>query len=109
MAPGNPCALSNTFLAYAFRDADPGRALKALRRSLVTARDNGNSLNESRVAVIVSRLEAECDDPPAAFEQSTVAITYFHDSGNTAVIRSLLRRDVDAGVRLHRRHPGPCR
>ena len=70
MAPGNPCALSNALLAYAFRDADPGRALKALHRSLVTARDNGNSLNESRVAVIVSRLEAEYGDPPAAFEQS---------------------------------------
>jgi hypothetical protein len=36
MAPGNPW-LSNALLAYAFRDADPGRALKALRRSLVTA------------------------------------------------------------------------
>ena len=35
MASGNPCALSNALLAYAFRDADPGRALKALRRSLI--------------------------------------------------------------------------
>ena len=43
-ATGNPYALSFALLAYgfAFRDADPVRALDALRRGLVIAQDSGN-------------------------------------------------------------------
>ena len=48
-ATRNPCALSLALLAYgiAFRDADPDRALKALRRGLVIAQDSGNRSIES--------------------------------------------------------------
>ena len=43
-ATRNPYALSFALLAYgiAFRDADPDRALEALRRGLVIAQDSGN-------------------------------------------------------------------
>ena len=43
-ATRNPYALSFALLAYgfAFRDADPVRALDALRRGLVIAQDSGN-------------------------------------------------------------------
>ena len=48
-ATRNPCALSFALLAYgfAFRDADPVRALDALRRGLVIAQDSGNRVNET--------------------------------------------------------------
>ena len=48
-ATRNPCALSFALLAYgyAFGDADPARALDALRRGLVIAQDSGNRYNES--------------------------------------------------------------
>ena len=47
-ATRNPYALSFALLAYgfAFRDADPDRALEALRRGLVIAQDSGNRYNE---------------------------------------------------------------
>jgi hypothetical protein len=43
-ASHNPCVLSQALLAYgyAFRDADAGRALEALRRGLVIAQESGN-------------------------------------------------------------------
>ena len=48
-ATGNPYVLSFALCAYgfAFRDADPVRALDALRRGLVIAQDSGNRANES--------------------------------------------------------------
>ena len=48
-ATRNPWALSFTLNAYgyAFRDADPVRALEALRRGLVIAQDSGNQYAES--------------------------------------------------------------
>ena len=51
-ATHNPYALSFALLAYgfAFRDADPDRALDALRRGLVIAQDSGNRYNESHLA-----------------------------------------------------------
>ena len=47
----------------AFRDADPVRARDALRRGLVIAQDSGNRANESSLAGILSRLEAELRRP----------------------------------------------
>ena len=51
-ATRNPFVLSFALLAYgfAFRDADPDRALDALRRGLVIAQDSGNRTNESHLA-----------------------------------------------------------
>ena len=51
-ATGHQHALSFALLAYgfAFVDADPGRALEALRRGLLIAQDSGNRDNESHLA-----------------------------------------------------------
>ncbi len=51
-ATRNPCALSFALLAYgtAFLDADPDRALEAMRRGLVIAQDSGNRFNETHLA-----------------------------------------------------------
>ena len=48
-ATHNPCALSFALFAYgfAFRDANPGAALAAVRRGLVIAQDSGNRGIES--------------------------------------------------------------
>ncbi len=88
-ATGNPCALSFALLAYgfAFRDADPVRALDALRRGLVIAQDSGNRSNETLLAASLARLEAEHGDPLAALDYLTLAIRNYHDAGNTTMIR----------------------
>ena len=89
-ATRNPCALSYALFAYgfAFRDADPVRALDALRRGLVIAQDSGNRANESHPGGHV------CPDsrPNTAtrwprFDYVTLAIRNYHDSGNTTMIR----------------------
>jgi len=86
----NPCALSWALLAYGFAylDADPNRALDALRRGLVIAKDSGNRFTESLLAGIVCRVEAEHGDPLAAFDYVTLTIRTFHDGGNTTLMRS---------------------
>ena len=96
-ATGNPFALSWALLTYglAFRDADPDRALDALRRGLVIAQDSGNRSNETHLAAILCRLEAEHGDPLAALDYFTLAIRNYHDSGNTTAIRSPLASLAD--------------
>jgi len=91
-ATHNPFALSSALHAYgrAYRDADPVRALEALRRGLVIAQDSGNRLVESNLAIVLSRLEAEHGDPLAALDHITLAIRNCYDSGNVGVIRSAL-------------------
>ena len=88
-ATHNPWALSLALMAYgfAFRDADPVRALEALRRGLVIAQDSGNRANESLLAASLSRLEAEYGDPLAALDHFTLAIRNYYDAGNTTFIR----------------------
>ena len=91
-ATRNPWMLSYALLAYgtAFRDADPDRALDALRRGLVIAQDSGNRYTESDLAITLARLEAKHGDPLAALDYFTVAIRNYHDSGSTTTIRSPL-------------------
>ncbi|MGO9352049.1 MAG: adenylate/guanylate cyclase domain-containing protein [Mycobacterium sp.] len=91
-ATRNPWALSFALHAYgyAFRDADPVRALEALRRGLVIAQDSGNRYAESLLAGTVCRVEAEHGDPLAALDYVTLVIRTFHDAGNTALMRSHL-------------------
>jgi tetratricopeptide (TPR) repeat protein len=88
-ATHNPYALADALRAYgfAFRDADPVRALKALRRGLVIAQDSGSRFVESNLATGLSRLEAQHGDPLAALDHLTLAIRNYHNSGNTAIIR----------------------
>ena len=88
-ATRNPHVLSFALLAYgfAFRDADPARARDAMRRGLVIAHDSGNRSNESNLANVLGRLEAQHGDPLAALDHLTLAIRNYHDSGNTTIIR----------------------
>jgi hypothetical protein len=91
-ATHNPFALSFALHAYgyAFRDADPVRALEAPRRGLAIAQGSGNRYVESLLAAIVCRVEAEHGDPLAALDHVRLVIGSFHDPGNTAMMRSPL-------------------
>jgi predicted ATPase len=84
----NPWALSFALLTYGITccDADPLRARDAMRRGLVIARDSGNRYNESHLANVLGRLEAQHGDPRAALDYLILAIRNYHDSGNTSVI-----------------------
>jgi predicted ATPase len=100
-ATHNPYALAYALFGYgfAFGDADPVRALEALRRGLVIVQDSGNRLIESQLATVLSRLEAQHGDPLAALDHITLAIRNFYDSGNVGLIRFAL---ATLAVFLHR-------
>jgi predicted ATPase/class 3 adenylate cyclase len=87
-ATSNAYVLSFALLAYgyAWQDAEPGRALDALRRGLRIATDNGIRVNESILAMTLGRIEAAHGDPLAALECLTLAIRNYHDSGTIAII-----------------------
>ncbi len=91
-ATDNSYMVSFTLGAYgfAFRNADPVRALAALRRGLVIAEDSGNRFIQSQVAVMLSRLEAEHGDPASALDCIALAIRNFHNSGNTTTMHGPL-------------------
>jgi tetratricopeptide (TPR) repeat protein len=91
-ATHNPYALACALFGYgnAFRDADPVRALEALRRGRVIAQDSGNRFVESLLATGLARLEAEYGDPLAALDHITLGIGNFYESGNVGYIRSPL-------------------
>ena len=88
----NPHVLSFALLAYgtAFLDADPDRALEAMRRGVVIAQDSGNRFNETTLAYRLAGVEAQHGDPLAAFDYLTLAIRNLHDSGNTTTILGTL-------------------
>ena len=91
-ATRNPWALSYALFCYgyAFSEAEPDRALEALRRGLVIAQDSGSRYNITVLAAALSRLESEYGDPLAALEYITVTIRTVHDSGNTATLGTAL-------------------
>jgi predicted ATPase len=84
----NPHVLSFALTAYgfAFRDTDPIRALGAMRRGLVVARDNGNRFNETNLAQNLAQVEAHHGDPLAALDYLTLVIRHHHDSGSTGLM-----------------------
>ena len=88
----NPWTLSYALLAEgtAFSDANPTRALDALHRGMMIAQDSGNRANESHLAGVLGRLEAQHGDPLAALDHFTVAIRNYHDAGNTHNMRAAL-------------------
>jgi hypothetical protein len=88
----NPGVHSFALLAegLAFRGADPMRALDTLRRAVVIAQESGNRFNESHTANVLSELETQHGNPVAALDYLTLAIRNYHDSGNTAMVRSPL-------------------
>ena len=104
----NPYMLSFALSAYgfAFRDADPVRALDALHRSLAIAQDSGNRFTESIPAIGLARTEAEHGRTASAFDHIAVAIRNYHDSGNTANLRSPLAVLAALFDRLARYEPG---
>ena len=89
---GNPFALSHALTAegLVFRDADPIRALGALRRALVIAQDTGNRFLESHSANALSAVETQHGDPLAALDYLALAIRNNRDAGNTGMIHSPL-------------------
>jgi len=89
---GNPYTLAFALGAYGFacRDADPVRALDALRRGVVIAQDSGSRVTESMLAINLAQLEAEHGDQVAALDYLTLAIRHYRDSGNAALIRNPL-------------------
>ena len=106
-ATRNPYALSCALVAcgFAFRDADPHRALEARRRGLAIAQDSGNRTSESNLAAGLSWFEAKYGDPTAAFDYVTVAIRNYHDSGNTTMIGTPLAVLAALFDRLGRHEP----
>jgi predicted ATPase len=91
-ATHNPFAFAFALYVYgyAFGDADPVRALEALRRGLVIVQDSGNRGLESQLATALSPVEAEHGDSLAALDHMTLAIRNFYDCGNVFYIRSAL-------------------
>ena len=91
-ATHNPCVLSFALFAYgfAFRDADPGAALAAVRRGLIVAQDSGNRGIESFLVDGLARLEAKYGDPLAALDYLSLAIRNYHDPGNVTLVHSPL-------------------
>ena len=91
-ATRNPHVLAYALLAYgwAFRDADPERALEALRRGLVIAQDSGNRFWETQLVFILSGIEAEHGDRMAALDYLTLAIRNHHEAGTTGMMRNPL-------------------
>jgi hypothetical protein len=89
-ATGDPLFLAGALWAYgfAFRDADPIRALDAVRRGLVIDQDSGNRTGVSVLASSLALLEAEHGDTVSAFDH--LAIRNFHNAGDTTTIRGPL-------------------
>ncbi|OBF91059.1 cyclase [Mycobacterium sp. 852002-51163_SCH5372311] len=86
----NPHTISLALMAYGFawRSADPDRALEAMRRGLSVAHDSGNRFNESHIAANLAQVEVERDDPLSALDHISLAIRHLHDSGNIVTLRS---------------------
>ncbi len=91
-ATGNPFALSLALMAYGFawRSADPDRAVEASRRGLAIAHESGNRFNETHIAANLAQVEVEGGDALAALDHITLAIRHLHDSGNIVTLRSPL-------------------
>jgi len=103
---GNPYMLSFALGAYSFarRDADPVRALDALRRGVVIAQDSGTRVTESQMAINLGQLEAQHGDQAAALDYFTLAIRNYRDSGNATLIRNPLASLAALLDRLGRHH-----
>lgn len=65
---------------------DSDRALEALRRSLVVARDSGNRLYETQFSYWLAGREAEHGNRAMALEYLAVAIRRQHESGNIGLL-----------------------
>src|SRR4029078_8552509 len=100
-APRNPFTLSQALMAFGFawRSADPDRALEAMHLCLAIAHDSGNRFNESHLMANLAQLDVERRDPLPALDHIGLAIRYMHDSGNITTVRSPL---VNFAILLNR-------
>ncbi len=91
-ATGNPWVNAYALFAfgYAIRDADPGRALEALRRGVLIAADSGNRFFEKQFSYWLSALEIEHGDPVKALDHLAEAIRNNHESGNIGMLHNPL-------------------
>jgi hypothetical protein len=72
----------------ALTQADPVAALKAARRGRQVAEESGNRGNETLLASLLARLEAEHGDSLGALHYISLAIRNHHDSGNPTNLRT---------------------
>ncbi|MEB3983373.1 adenylate/guanylate cyclase domain-containing protein [Mycobacterium sp. 663a-19] len=91
-ASRNPWLLAYALLVSgaACRNAEPGRALEALRRGVLIARDSGNRFYETQLAYLVSGIEAEHGNPMVALNYLAVAVRNHHESGNFGMVHNPL-------------------
>jgi predicted ATPase len=91
-ATRNPYTLSLALMAdgFAWRSADPDRALESMNRGQAIAHDTGNRFNESHLTANLAQLDVERGDPLSALHHIGLAIRYMHDSGNITTVRSPL-------------------
>jgi predicted ATPase len=87
-ASNNPWVLAYTLAVcgVAFGESDADRALEALRRSVLIARDSGNRLYETTFSYWLAGLEVEYGDRVAALDYLAVAIRNHHESGNIGML-----------------------
>jgi predicted ATPase/class 3 adenylate cyclase len=91
-ATRNPQAHCFALLAegFVFRDADPARALAAMRRGMAIAQETGNQNGVSHLAAVLCRVETKYGEPMAALKYCRLAIHNHHESGNTTGISTPL-------------------
>lgn len=87
-ATRNPLAVCFALLAdgFAYRDTDPARALRSMRRGLAVGQRTGNRSSVSHLAAVLCRVEAKYGDPVSALEYFELAIRNHHESGSTTMI-----------------------
>ena len=97
----NPYTISLALMAdgFAWRSADPDRALESMNRGVAIAHDSGNRFNESHLMANLAQLDVERGDPLSALDHIGLAIRYMHDSGNITTVRSPL---VNFAILLNR-------
>jgi hypothetical protein len=59
---------TTTGIRFAWRNADPDRAMEAMHRGLAIAHDSGNRFNETHLMANLAQLEVERGDPLAALD-----------------------------------------
>ncbi|PXW99137.1 ATP-binding protein [Mycolicibacterium moriokaense] len=91
-ATHNPYAFSFALLAcgFAYRERDPLRAFNALQKGLVIAQQSGNRANETYLALALAQVASTLGDPLAALDKISLAISNYHDAGNTTQGRAAL-------------------
>ncbi|OBI87525.1 ATP-binding protein [Mycobacterium asiaticum] len=106
-ATRNPFAICFAALAdgFAFRDTDPARAMKVMRRGLSLAQESGNRSAVSHLAAVLCRVEANHGDPLAALDFFTLAIRNHHEAGSTAMMSTPLALLAAFFERLGRHEP----